>query len=80
MRQTAISMLIIIVGALRHEVLMDLWTKSLLGITAVAVLGYFGIVYGSCALDPRCHLRACPHGRYTCGVIHDRDGASVTAH
>ena len=52
---------------------MDGWTKGLLGITAVAVTGYFTLIYGSCALDARCHLRNCPHTKYTCGVIYDRD-------
>jgi hypothetical protein len=38
---------------------MDGMTKWLLGATAVAVIGYFGLFYGSCALDTRCHLRFC---------------------
>jgi hypothetical protein len=33
------------------------------------VVGYFGVIYGSSALDPRCQLRACPNRKYTCGVI-----------
>ncbi len=53
---------------------MDGWTRLLLGITAVAVTGYVALVYGSCALDARCHLRSCLH-KYTCGVIYDRDDA-----
>lgn len=52
---------------------MDLRTKLLLGATAIALIGYFALIYGSCALDPRCHLRPC--GRYICGVIHDVEGA-----
>lgn len=54
---------------------MDVWTKWLLGLTAAAVVGYIGLIYGSCALDPRCHLRACPHRKYSCGVIYDRNDA-----
>jgi len=42
----------------------------LLGATALAVIGYFGLIYGGCALDAHCHLRSCG-GRYICGVIHD---------
>lgn len=52
---------------------MDALTKWLLGATALAVVGYFGLIYGGCVLDPRCHLRSCPNRRYTCGVIYDRD-------
>jgi hypothetical protein len=54
---------------------MDLRTKLLLGATAVAVIGYFGLIYGSCALDARCHQRPCPSGRNICGVIYDPGGA-----
>jgi hypothetical protein len=49
---------------------MDGWTKFLLGITAFAMTGYIALIYGSCALDARCHLRNC-HSKYVCGVIHD---------
>ncbi len=52
---------------------MDLWTKWLLGLTAATVIGYFGVIYGGCALDSRCHLRPCPNRRYSCGVIYDGD-------
>jgi hypothetical protein len=37
------------------------------------VIGYFGVIYGGCALDSRCHLRPCPNRRYSCGVIYDGD-------
>ena len=56
---------------------MDGSTKWLLGITADAVTGYFALIYGSCALDVRCHLRRC-HAKYTCGLIYDRDDAPRT--
>jgi len=57
---------------------MDLWTKSLLGATAAAVIGYIAIVYGGCALDAHCHLRKCANVRNTCGVVYDKtDAASV---
>jgi hypothetical protein len=52
---------------------MDLGTRFLLGITALAVIGYFVLIYGGCALDEHCHLRSCG-GRRICGVIHDADG------
>lgn len=47
---------------------MDLTTRLLLGVTALAVLGYFGFVYGGCAGDPDCHVRSC--GRRLCGVVY----------
>jgi hypothetical protein len=49
---------------------MDLRTRLLLGVTAFAVLGYIGLVYGGCAADPDCHFRSCPGGRAFCGVVH----------
>ncbi|WP_156528389.1 hypothetical protein [Bradyrhizobium stylosanthis] len=49
---------------------MDLRTRLLLGLTAFAVLGYIGIVYGGCARDPDCHFRLCAGGRALCGVDH----------
>ena len=49
---------------------MDLRTRLLLGVTAFAVLGYIGLVYGGCALDPDCHFRLCPGQRSFCGVVH----------
>ena len=52
--------------------MMDFRTKLLLGATALAVIGYFALIYGSCARDAHCHLRSCG-GRYICGVIHDAD-------
>jgi hypothetical protein len=55
---------------------MDGSTKWLLGITAFAVTGYFALIYGSCALDVRCHLRSCANGKSTCGVIYDQDDAA----
>jgi hypothetical protein len=54
---------------------MDGWTKLLLGLTALAFIGYAALVYGGCARDPHCHLRSCGGGRYSCGVIYDRDPA-----
>jgi len=45
-------------------------TNWLIGATAVAVIGYFGLIYGGCALDPRCHLQICYHQRI-CGVTYD---------
>jgi len=48
---------------------MDLTTRLLLGATALAVIGYFGVIYGGCAFDPQCHMRYC--GARICGVIHD---------
>jgi hypothetical protein len=54
---------------------MDFRTRLLLTATAIAVVGYFGLIYGSCALDARCHLRRCPYGRNVCGVIYDGEGA-----
>jgi hypothetical protein len=51
---------------------MDFGTRLLLGATAFAVIGYFGLIYGGCALDAHCHLRSCV-GRHVCGVIHDAD-------
>ena len=39
--------------------MMDGKTKLLLGSTAIAVIGYFGLIYGGCALDLRCHIRYC---------------------
>lgn len=55
--------------------IMDLYTRLLLGVTALAVLGYIGLVYGSCASDPDCHFRLCAGGRAFCGVdhVHVRD-------
>ncbi|MDH6256294.1 hypothetical protein [Bradyrhizobium sp. BR13661] len=47
---------------------MDLTTRFLIGLTAAAVLGYLGFVYGSCAGDPDCHFRTCGH-RF-CGVAY----------
>ncbi|WP_201724225.1 hypothetical protein [Bradyrhizobium centrolobii] len=49
---------------------MDLHTRLLLGITAFAVLGYIGLVYGGCALDPDCHFGRCPGQRAFCGVVY----------
>ncbi len=49
---------------------MDLSTRLLLSLTAFAVLGYIGLVYGGCALDPDCHFRLCPGQRAFCGVVH----------
>lgn len=49
---------------------MDLTTRLLLGVTALAVLGYIGLVYGGCAADPDCHFRLCPGGRSFCGTVH----------
>ncbi|WP_423963024.1 hypothetical protein [Bradyrhizobium sp.] len=57
---------------------MDIRTKWLLGATAFAVIGYFLLIYGGCALDARCHLRACPGRRYACGVVYDRNDVPVT--
>jgi hypothetical protein len=57
--------------------MMDLWTKCLIGATAVAVLGYFAMIYGGCALDARCHLRSC-YAHRTCGVVYDTDTATKT--
>ena len=51
---------------------MDFRTSLLLGMTAFAVIGYFALVYGGCALDARCHLRHCG-GRYLCGTVYDVD-------
>jgi hypothetical protein len=51
---------------------MDLWTKCLIGATAVAVLGYVAMIYGGCALDEHCHLRSC-YAHRTCGVVYDTD-------
>jgi hypothetical protein len=51
---------------------MDLWTKCLIGATAVAVLGYVATIYGGCALDELCHLRSC-YAHRTCGVVYDTD-------
>lgn len=51
---------------------MDHWTKWLLGATAVAVIGYVGLVYGGCARDPQCHFRTCYAGRQICGIVYDR--------
>ena len=50
---------------------MDLWTRFLLVVTAVAVVGYFALIYGGCALDQRCHLRSC-YSHRTCGVVYDK--------
>jgi hypothetical protein len=58
--------------ALLGEAVMDFRTRLLLGATALAVIGYFVLVYGGCALDEHCHLRSCG-GRFLCGVIHDGD-------
>ena len=49
---------------------MDLYTRLLLGVTAIAVLGYISFVYGSCVGDPDCHFRLCPGGHSFCGVVH----------
>ncbi|TWB49694.1 hypothetical protein [Bradyrhizobium sacchari] len=49
---------------------MHLTTRLLLGLTAFAVLGYIGFVYGGCALDPDCHFRLCAGGRSLCGIDH----------
>ena len=54
---------------------MDLHTKLLLGATALAVIGYFALIYGSCALDAHCHLRTGCTGRSLCGVVYDTGGA-----
>jgi hypothetical protein len=60
--------------ALRGEVGFDgSPDQVLLGATAIAVIGYFALIYGSCARDLRCHLRPC--GRHICGVSHDVEGA-----
>ncbi|WP_128089633.1 hypothetical protein [Bradyrhizobium viridifuturi] len=65
-----------LLGYLRtDETAMDAWTKSLLGATVVAIVGYFAIVYGGCALDPGCHLRTC-YGHRACGVIYDKTNAA----
>lgn len=50
--------------------IMDLYTRFLLGLTALAVLGYIGAVYGGCAADPDCHFRSCAGGRSFCGVVY----------
>lgn len=50
--------------------MMDIWTRLLLGVTAFAVLGYIGIVYGGCAADPDCHFGPCPGRQAFCGVVH----------
>jgi hypothetical protein len=55
---------------------MDFRTRLLLGATALAVIGYFALIYGGCALDAHCHLRSCG-GRHICGVIHDADSAQA---
>lgn len=52
---------------------MDLHTKLLIGATALAVIGYTALIYGSCGFDPHCHLRICGH--HVCGVIRDGEGA-----
>lgn len=52
---------------------MDLYTRLLLGVTAFAVLGYIGLVYGGCALDPDCRFRPCPGQRSFCGVVHTQE-------
>lgn len=57
---------------------MDTRTKWLLGATAFAVIGYIVLIYGSCALDPHCHLRSCSSVKYTCGVIYDRNDLPPT--
>ncbi|BAL74390.1 hypothetical protein [Bradyrhizobium cosmicum] len=49
---------------------MDRWTRLLLVVTAVAVLGYISMIYGSCAFDPDCHFRLCAGGRSLCGADH----------
>ncbi|WP_338692080.1 hypothetical protein V5279_38245 [Bradyrhizobium sp. 26S5] len=54
---------------------MDIWTRCLLGVTAFAVLGYFALIYGGCALDQRCHLRSC-YAHRVCGVVYDTDAAT----
>ena len=56
---------------LRH---MDAYTRLLLGVTALAVLGYIGMVYGGCAADPDCHFRVCAGGRAFCGVVYGPAG------
>ena len=55
---------------------MDLYTRLLLAVTAVAVLGYISFVYGSCAGDPDCHFRTCGH-RF-CGVVYDHPEGRTT--
>jgi hypothetical protein len=50
---------------------MDAYTRLLLGVTALAVLGYIGLVYGGCAADSDCHFRSCAGGRAFCGVVYD---------
>ena len=52
---------------------MDLTTRLLLGVTAFAVLGYIGFVYGGCAADPDCHFRLCPGRQSFCGIVHARE-------
>jgi len=54
---------------------MDLHTKLLLGATAAAVIGYFGLIYGSCALDAHCHLRTGCTRHHVCGVVYDPGSA-----
>jgi hypothetical protein len=54
-----------------RRIVMDFRTRLLLGATTFAVIGYFALIYGSCALDEHCHVRLC--GRHVCGVIHDGD-------
>lgn len=54
---------------------MDGWTRWLLGLTAVAVIGYAALIYGGCVLDAHCHLRIC--GRQVCGMVHDPDDAAA---
>jgi hypothetical protein len=48
---------------------MDLTTRLLIGVTALAVLAYVSFVYGGCAGDPDCHFRTCGHR--LCGVVTD---------
>ena len=57
------------------EAVMDFRTRLLIGATALALIGYFALIYGSCALDAHCHLRAC--GVRICGVIHDSGASEV---
>ncbi|MBH5399451.1 hypothetical protein HZZ13_16920 [Bradyrhizobium sp. CNPSo 4010] len=48
---------------------MDFITRLLLGITAFAVLGYTGFVYGGCAADPDCHFASVPAGACSVALI-----------
>jgi len=53
---------------------MDFHTRLLLGLAAVAVIGYVALIYGGCALDPQCHVHYCGNGSYghglrICGLV-----------